>query len=290
MSNRFIFLVVLLFAGIVILTQSVFFVDEREQAIVVRFGNPRLTIQEPGLQFKVPFAENVIRMDKRILSLDVPPQQVLTRGQKRILVDSFARFRISDPLKTYQAVRNEFGAQEQLTRIMQSSVRQVLAEEPMQNIVSGERAALMERISGITNDRAANLGLEILDVRLKRVDLPQQNSEAIFRRMEAERKREANELRATGDAEALKITSDAERQVAVTIANAEKEAQILRGEADGKAVKIFADAFGQDQDFFEFYRTMQAYRNSLNKEDTTLILSPDSEFFKLFNAEDKDSR
>jgi membrane protease subunit HflC len=212
----------------------------------------------------------------------VPPQEVLASDQRRILVDSFARYRIADPLKRYQAARTEVGAARLLEDAMESTVRQVLAKEPMNEIVSGQRAELMMKISDLTNQRALTFGLEVVDVRLKRVDLPRENSEAIFRRMETERQREAAEKRASGQRDAVKIRAAADRQVAEILAEAERQSQTIRGEADGQAVKIFADAYSRDEDFFEFYRTMQAYRKSLGKDDTRLVLSPDSEFFKLF--------
>jgi len=274
-------LVVLAIIAIVGLS-SVYTVDERQQAIVVKFGEPKRTVTEPGLHYKIPVMEQVIFLEKRILSLDVPPQEVLASDQRRILVDSFARYRIADPLKRYQAARTEVGAARLLEDAMESTVRQVLAKEPMNEIVSGQRAELMKKISDLTNQRALTFGLEVVDVRLKRVDLPQENSKAIFMRMETERQREAAEKRASGQRDAVKIKAAADRQVAEIIAQAERKSQTIRGEADGEAVKIFADAYGKDKDFFEFYRTMQAYRKSLGKEDTRLILSPDSEFFKLF--------
>ena len=285
MGPKSIFGLVVLAAVLITGLSSVFVVDERNQAIVVQFGEPKRTVTEPGLQFKLPFVEQVIYLDKRILSLDVQPQEVLASDQRRILVDSFARYRISDPLKRYQAARSDAQAESLLENAMESTVRQVLAQEPMVGIVSGQRAELMKRISDLTNERAQSFGLEVVDVRLKRVDLPTANSEAIFRRMETERQREAAEKRASGQRDAVKIKAGADRQVAELIAEAERQSQTIRGEADGQAVKIFADAFGKDQDFFEFYRTMQAYRKALGKDDTRLVLSPDSEFFKLFMNE-----
>lgn len=271
----------------IVALSSVFTVTERQQALVVQFGNPQKEVKEPGLYFKLPFVQQVIYLDKRIRSLDVRPQEVLASDQKRIVVDSFARYKIIDPLKTYQSARNELGAENLLEKIMESTVRQVLANEPMPAIVSGERAELMQRISEITNVQARTLGIEVIDVRLKRVDLPAQNSQAIYGRMETDRKREASEIRAEGEEQVIKITANADREVATLIANANKLAQITRGEADAKAVKIFADAYTQDEEFFEFYRTMEAYKIALKKEDTTLVLSPDSEFLKMFMSLDK---
>lgn len=277
-------------AGLVVLSafvalQAFYTIDEREQAIVVQFGEPKDQVSTPGLHVKMPFVQNLIRFDKRILSLDAEEQEVLASDQRRIIVDSFSRFRITNALKAYQAGRSEQGVVGLLESIVQSTVRQVLAREQMASIVSGERAALMQEITNITNQQAESLGVEVIDVRLRRVDLPTANSEAIFTRIRSERKREAEQSRAEGNAAKIRITAEADRKVQVILANAERDAQIVRGQADAQAVKIFAEAFSQDEDFFEFYRTMQAYRKSLGKDDTTLVLSPDSEFFKLFIAD-----
>lgn len=282
--------IVLMVIGLIIASvglSSVYIVDEREQAIIVQFGKPKRTVREPGLHIKLPVLEQVIFIDKRTLSLDIPPQEVLASDQARILVDSFARYRIIDPLKRYQAASSDAGAASLLERILQSTVRDVLASRPMPEIVSGQRVELMQQIEEITNQQAASFGIEVVDVRLKRVDLPVQNSNAIFRRMETERQQEAAEKRAVGNRDAVKITSDADRQRATLVAEAERKAQIIRGEADARAVKVFAEAFGKDEDFFEFYRTMQAYKAALGKSDTRLVLSPDSDFFKLFVNSDK---
>ncbi len=282
MNSKLVATLITLGIAVFIGLSSLFTVDEREQALVVQFGEPKRTVTTPGLHVKLPFFEQVIFLEKRVLSLDVRPQEVLASDQRRIVVDSFARYKIIDPLKRYQAAANDVIANDLLEKIMDTTVRNVLAKQPMNNIVSGERASLMAEIGRITNERAASIGLEVIDVRLKRVDLPAQNSQAIFQRMETERQQEAAEKRAEGRRDAIKIRADADRQSAVIVAEAGKQSQIIRGEADGRAVKIFAEAFGKDEEFFEFYRTMEAYRKSLGQDDTRLILSPDSEFFKLF--------
>jgi len=288
MNGKMIGGLVVLGLGAFLALSSLFVVNEWEQALVVQFGEPKREVSEPGLHVKMPFVEQVIYLEKRVLSLDLRPQEVLAKDKRRILVDSFARYKIVDPLKRYQAAANDTIANDLLSKVMDTTVRNVLAKVPMNDIVSGERAALMKEISEITNQRAASFGLEVIDVRLKRVDLPAANSQAIFQRMETERQQEAAEKRAEGRRDAVKITSDADRQVAVLVAEAGKQSQIIRGEADGRAVKIFAEAFGKDEEFFEFYRTMEAYRKALGRDDTTLVLSPDSDFFKLFmNSETK---
>ena len=282
MNGKLIGALVALAVIVVVGLSGFFIVTEREQALVVQFGKVLRPVQTPGLKFKIPFVQQVIFLDKRVLSLDIRPQEVLASDQRRIVVDSFARYKIIDPLKRYQAAANDTIANDLLEKIMDTTIRSVLAKQPMVNIVSGERASLMAEISRITNEKARTIGLEVIDVRLKRVDLPAQNSDAIFQRMRTEREQEAAEKRAEGRRDAVKITADADRQVSVLVAEAGKKAQIIRGEADGVATRIFAEAFGKDEEFFEFYRTMQAYRKSLGKDDTTLVLSPDSDFFKLF--------
>lgn len=267
---------------------SFFVVTEREQALVVQFGEPKRTVVEPGLHFKKPFLEQIIILEKRILSLDLPEREIRTGDKKQIVIDDFARFRIADPLKAYVTVRTEAVAAERLQESLISEVRQVISEAPLPVLMSEGRAELMTKIRDKTNETAASFGLEVVDVRFKRVDLPEANSQAVFDRMRTERQREATEKRAEGRKVAVEIRANAERRVAEIKAQAELQSQITRGEADGIAVKTFADAFGKDEDFFEFYRTMQAYKKALGKDDTTLVLSPDSDFFKLFvNSESK---
>ncbi|WP_374764881.1 protease modulator HflC [Yunchengibacter salinarum] len=285
MKIRSIVLIVLIALGAILASMSMFTVDERKQAIVVQFGEPKRTITEPGLHFKTPFVEQVILLDRRLLSLDVPPQEVIAEDQRRIVVDSFARFRIVDPLKTYQAARTEAKAASLLENIMFSNVRQVLADETMLTIVSGQRAALMERIGKLTNEKAETLGLEVADVRLIRVDLPKANSEAVFSRMRAEREQEAALERAEGQREASRIRANADRRRSEILAKADKESEQIRGRAEAVAAGTFAKVHEKDPEFFKFYRTLQAYRASMSADDTTLVLSPDSEFFRLFMGE-----
>lgn len=277
--NKFISIVVLgLF--VVLGYASFFTVTETQQALVLQLGEHKRTIQEPGLYFKIPFIQNVVFLDKRILNLDVRPQEVIASDQKRLVVDAIARFRIIDPLLTYQTRVNEVGAAQALATLLSSNVREVLGREEFITLLSGERANLMRLIRDQVNTGAEGFGIEIVDVRIRRADLPAANSQAIFTRMNTERKQEADETRAEGQEQAKGITANADRQVTVILANAERDAQILRGEGDGEAVSIFADAYSKDKDFFEFYRTMQAYKKAIGKNDTTLILSPNSEFFK----------
>ena len=261
---------------------SVFVVKEINQAIVLQFGDPKKIITTPGLQVKIPFVQNVVFLDRRILSLDPPPEEVIASDQKRLIVDAFARFKIVDPLKFYISVGNERVARSRLATIINSRLRSVLGKQSLATLLSKDRAKQMALIQEGVNNEAGKFGIEIIDVRIKRADLPQANSEAIFRRMQTEREREAKEFRARGAEMAVTITSTADKEVTVILANAEKQSEIMKGEGDGMRNKIFADAFGQDPEFFKFYRAMQAYEKALIGGETSLILSPDSEFFKYF--------
>lgn len=282
MTKGLSFLIAGVIAVVIVTASSLFVVDEREQALVFQLGQLKAVEQEAGLHFKIPFVQQVTILEKRIMSMDNPPTEALEIEQKRLLVDGFTRYRIVDPLKRYQAARDDRVANSLLSQAVNSAIKEVIARETMQAVVSGQRAAMMERIRVIADQKAEQYGMSVVDVRLKRVDLPSQNSQAIFLRMETERQREAAEQRAVGRRDGVKIKADADRQAAVIVAEAEKKSQIIRGEADGRAVKVFADAFGKDKEFFEFYRTMQAYKKSLGKDETTLVLSPDSEFLKMF--------
>ena len=261
---------------------SIFIVKEINQAIVLQFGDPKRILMKPGLNFKVPFIQNVVFLDKRILNLDAPPAEVIASDQKRLIVDAFARFKIVDPLKFYISVGNERVARSRLSTIINSRIRSVLGTQRLQTLLSEERTKQMSLIQVGVNNEAAKFGIEIVDVRIKRADLPPANSDAIYRRMQTEREREAKEFRAKGAEMAITITSTADKEVTVILADAEKQSQILKGEGDGQRNKIFADAFGQDPEFFAFYRAMQAYETALIGGETSLILSPDSEFFKFF--------
>ena len=261
---------------------SVFIVKEVNQAIVLQFGDPKRIIVNPGLNFKIPFIQNVVYLDKRILNLDAPPEEVIASDQKRLIVDAFARFKIVDPLKFYISVGDERVARSRLATVINSRIRNVLGQEELQTLLSVDRIKQMELIKEGVNAEAQNFGINIVDVRIKRADLPQANSEAIFRRMQTEREREAKEFRARGAEMAVTITSTADKEVTVLIADAEKKSEIMKGEGDGERNKIFADAFGRDPEFFAFYRAMQAYETALIGGETSLILSPDSEFFKFF--------
>ena len=261
---------------------TLFTVNEIQQAIILQFGDPKRVIQKAGLNYKIPFIQNVVLLDKRILNLDAPSEEVIASDQKRLIVDAFARFKIKDPLKFYISVGNERVARSRLSTIINSRIRGVLGKEELATLVSKERARLMDKITQDVNVEASKLGIEIIDVRIKRADLPQANSEAVYRRMQTERLREAKEFRAEGAEIAQTVRSTADKEVTIILAEANKKSEILKGEGDGKRNKIFAGAFGKDPDFFSFYRAMQSYEKSLIGGETSLILSPDSEFFRFF--------
>ncbi len=266
----------------VVAFQALFVVKEVNQAIVLQFGDPKKIITQPGLNFKIPFIQNVVFIDRRVLYLDNPSEEVIAADQKRLIVDAFTRFRIVDPLKFYISVGNENVARSRLATIINSRIRSVLGTQELATLLSVDREKQMATIQQNVNTEAQNFGINIIDVRIKRADLPQANSEAIYKRMQTEREREAKEFRAEGAEMAAKITSTADKEVTVILANANKQSEIMKGEGDGQRNKIFAEAFGRDPQFFGFYRAMQSYEKALIGGDTSLILSPDSDFFKFF--------
>ena len=278
--NKFL-LPVLVVAGFAIYL-SLFTVKEINQAIVLQFGDPKKVIAEPGLQVKIPFIQNVVFLDRRILSLDPAPEEVIASDQKRLIVDAYARFKIVDPLKFYISVGDERVARSRLSTIINSRIRSVLGKQSLATLLSEDRTKQMAIIQEGVNTEAEKFGITIIDVRIKRADLPQANSEAIYKRMQTEREREAKEFRAKGAEMAVTITSTADKEVTVLLANAKKQSEIMKGEGDGQRNRIFASAFGKDPQFFAFYRAMQAYEKALIGGDTSLILSPDSDFFKFF--------
>ena len=270
-----VFAVIIVALGI-LAASSLFIVDEREQAMVMRFGKVDKIITEPGLQFKIPFVQNTIFVEKRVLAVNASRSEVVTKDQKRLLVDAFSRFRISDPLLYYQSFGNLSVASSRIGTLLGSRVRQVLAEQILTDIVSGERGRLMDDIKNQVNAEVERRGLTVVDVRIVRADLPEENSQKVFDRMRSQREQEAKQIRAEGAESAQRIRANAERERTVLVANAKKDAEILRGNGDAEKNRIFAKAFGEDPDFFAFYRSMQAYREAISDDDTTMILS--SEF------------
>ncbi|MFP6777415.1 MAG: protease modulator HflC [Alphaproteobacteria bacterium] len=272
---------------IILVLSSTFKVNEHEQVILLQFGEPIKVVngygtQEPGLYLKTPFVQNVESFEKRILDYDAPPEEMILGDQKRLVVDSFIRYRITDSLLFFQTVGSESIARNRLGAILNAATRQVLGTVELITVLSGERGQLMLYILDQVNRESRDFGVDVIDVRIRRADLPDENSQAVYRRMQTEREREAKEYRAQGDEASQRIRSRADKERTILLANAKRESEILRGQGDALAVKIFADAFGQDEDFFAFYRSMQAYGLALGADDTTLVLSPDSEFFRFF--------
>ena len=262
---------------------TLFTVTQTEQAIVLQFGEPKRVVEQPGLQIKLPW-QSYVTYDKRVLDYDLPAARVTAADQKPMIVDAYARFRITNPLLFYQAVGTEQVARTRLTPIMSGNVRNIISTVDLADVVSGKREITMRRIRDAVNAQAKSLGIDITDVRIRRADLPEENSKAIYARMRSDREREASQFRAEGDRLAKEITADADRQRIEIIAEAQKQSQILRGQGDSDSIRIYADAFGKDKDFFAFYRSLQAYREALSGQDTTFVLSPDSEFFRYFGS------
>ena len=263
---------------------SAYVVRQTEQAIVLEFGRPIEdgVITKPGLNWKIPIAQTVDYFDKRILDLDTSPQEVIASDQKRLVVDAFARFRIKDPLQFYKTVRSEETARVRLGTFLDAGIRRALGSATFQDVVRDKREELMRTITRQVNEEAKDLGIEVVDVRIKRADLPEENSEAIYNRMQTERQQEAAEFRAEGSAAANRIRARADRERTVILAEANKKSEQVRGDGDAERNKIFAEAFNKDADFFAFYRSMQAYEAGLTSSDTRLVISPNSEFFRFF--------
>lgn len=262
---------------------TLFTVYQTQQALVLEFGKAKRVIENPGLNYKIPFIQNVVFFDKRLLDLDSAPQEVIASDQKRLVVDAFARWRITNPLLFYQAVNNEFNARTRLSDFLEAALRRVLGAASFEAVVRDDRNNLMQRITGEMNAKAKALGITVVDVRIKRADLPEANSLAVYRRMQTEREREASEIRAEGEEASRRIRANAERQVTVLKAEATGESERIRGAGDAEKNRVFAESFGKDPDFFAFYRSMQAYEGALQSGDTRMLLSPDSQFFQYFN-------
>lgn len=273
---------VLIVIAIIVGWSTLFTVNQTKQALVVRLGQPVRVITEPGLNVKVPFVDAVIYVDKRILDIESPAQEVIASDQKRLVVDAFARYRIHDPLRYYQTV-GETGANSQLAILLNSALRRVLGEATLTDVVRDNREQLMARVRSQLDHEAQAFGIQVVDVRIRRADLPEQNSQAVYQRMQTERQREAAEFRAQGSQKSQEIRARADRDVTVLLADATSQAEQVRGQGDSERNRIFADAYGRDPDFFAFYRSMQAYERGLQHGDTRLVLRPDTDFFRFFN-------
>ncbi len=279
LSAFFIFIIVILAIGL----NGLFTMNEKQQGLVLQFGEPKRVVQDSGLNFKIPLIQNVVRYDKRILEYDLPIEEVIAVDKKRMLIDSFTRFKITDPLEFYKTVGSESNVRNRLNSNVISSLRRVVGTVTLDELLSEDRSNIMIRIRDEVNNEASRFGIEIVDVRIRRADLPEANSQAIFERMISERVREAKEFRAKGSEIAQKIRAEADKEKTVILAEATRKSEILRGEGESSAISIYANAFEMDSDFYSFYRSMQAYGKVLGEDGTTMILSPDSEFLEFFN-------
>jgi membrane protease subunit HflC len=264
---------------------SLFVIRENEQALILQFGNPQKQVDDAGLNFKTPFIQDVIYFDKRILDYDASAAEIPTLDQKQLVVDAFARYKIIDPLKFYQTVATESIAESQLNNIINSNLRDSFGKQLFTKLMTETRAKLMAEFSKKVDTAMRSLGIQVIDVRIKRVDLPEENSQAIFRRMQTQREQEARRIRAEGDRKAREIRADADKQQRVIVAEAKKTSEILRGEGDAIATKLYNDAFGRDRDFFDFYRSLQAMRTGLTGDTTSYVGPPQGEFYRFFKGE-----
>ena len=282
MSRLNIILLIIIAAIAATASSALFIVNETQQALVIQFGEPKRTVNQPGLKFKLPFIQDVIFFEKRVLSF-IPDEgeEAILKDQKRLKVDTYARFKIIDPLRFYQSVRNEIEARKQLDTIVDSALREELGLRGLKEILSEQRNLITKNIRDQVNIKARTLGMEIIDIQIRRADYPEVTSQAIFARMISERERIAREFRATGEEEAQKIRASAEKQRVVTVAEGARKSQEIRGAGDAEAIRIYAESFGQDPEFFSFYRSMEAYKKSFNQDDT-MVINPTGDFFKFF--------
>lgn len=273
--------IVLVAIGI-LLDSSLFIVDQTEAALLLQFGKRVRVIEDPGLQLKIPFIQNVVYFDKRLLDVEPPPEEVIAADQKRLVVDTYTRYRIVDPLLFYQTVGTEESVRARLTAMVSSSLRQVVGKVPLSALLSAQRADIMHMIRDDVRASAKSFGIDVVDTRIRRADLPPQNSEAIYARMNSERQQQAALYRGEGGQAAQTVRANADREVTVILADAQRDAQKLRGDGDAAATAIYAKAYDQDKDFFAFYRSLEAYRTALAGHNTTFVLSPDGNFFRFF--------
>lgn len=274
---------VLVILGVVAMS-SLFTVNQTESGLLLQFGRPVRVIERPGLEVKLPFVQNVVLFDKRLLDVEPPPEEVIAADQKRAIVDTYTRYRIVNPLLFYQTVGNEEAVRARLTVMVSSSMRQVIGKVPLSALLSAQRAPIMQKIRDEVHAAAKSFGIEVVDTRIRRVDLPVQNSEAIYARMNSERQQQAALYRAEGSQEAATVRANADRDVTVILADAQRDAQTLRGQGDASATAIYAKAYGQDEQFFAFYRSLQAYRDALAGKETSFVLSPTGNFFRFFQG------
>lgn len=266
----------------IILSGSMFTLDQRQQVLILQFGEAIRVIDEPGIKFKLPLIQDALFFDKRVIDLDISDQEVIAADQKRLIINAFAKYRITDPLKFYTTVRNTYGLSSKLSGVLDSSLRQVIGEVNLSALLTEDRGTIMTKIKEVVSKESKIFGVEIVDVRIMRADLPPENSNAIFARMQTERSKEAKEIRATGAEKAKKTRAEADKEKTIIIAEAKKKADLIRGGGEAKAAKIFASSYGRDPEFADFYRSMEAYQKSFSNNNTQMVISSDSEFFRYF--------
>lgn len=276
-------LVIALFVVVVLAMNSFFVVKQTEQAIVLQFGELVSVKKEPGLNLKVPFIQEVVFFDNRILNVTDEEKELIAKDQKRVIISAYAKYQINDPLKFYQTVRDNIGLKSRLSTILNSVLRQVIGDEPLIALLSEKRTTIMDRIQGLVNNEVAKFGIDIKDVRILRADLPTENSAAIFKRMQSDREKEAKQLRAQGEEESQIIISRSNKEKTIIMAEANKIASMLRGEGDAQSIKIYADVTKSDPEFYEFYRSLDAYKKVLDNKETALYMSSGDQFFKFFH-------
>jgi len=284
MSNRIKQILIFATIAIILLASSMFTLDQRQQALILQFGEPIRVIKTPGIKFKIPFLQNIVIFDKRIIDLGISEQEVIASDQKRLIINAFAKYQIVDPLKFYSTVATQQGLSNKLSGIIDSSLRQVIGEASLNELLTENRSDIMANIKQAVSKSSEIFGISIVDVRIMRADLPQENSDAIFARMQTEREKEAREIRAKGAEESDRIRAEADKQRTIIIAEAKKTSDLTRGEGDATSIKIYADSYGRDPEFAEFYRSMSAYREALKNEKTKMVISPDNEFFRYMNT------
>jgi membrane protease subunit HflC len=282
--NKYIKKILIISSLAIIIFQSSFFtVDQRQQVLILQFGEPIRVINTPGIKFKLPFVQNTVFFDKRIIDLSLPEQEVIASDQKRLIINAFTKFQITDPLKFYTTVGGSGGLSNKLSGILDSSLRQVIGEVTLNQLLTENRGDIMKKIKEAVEVSSNIFGIKIIDVRIMRADLPKENSDAIYARMQTEREKEAREIRAKGAEEADKIRAEADKQKTIILAEAKKTADIVRGNGESQANKNYAQSFGKDPEFADFYRSMSAYKTAFNNDKTKMIISPDNDFFKYFN-------
>jgi len=265
-----------------LISSAMFTVDQRQQVLVLQFGEPVRVIDTPGIKFKLPFLQNTIFFDKRIIDLAIAEQEVIASDQKRLIINAFTKYQITDPLKFYTTVRSFQGLHSKLSGILDSSLRQIIGEVPLIELLTVNRVDIMTKIKEVVAKESEIFGVKIIDVRIMRADLPKENSEAIFARMQTEREKEAREIRANGAEEAQKIRAEADKEKTIILAEAKKKSDLTRGNGESESNKIYANAYGKDPEFADFYRSMNAYKTAIQSDRTKMVISPDSEFFKYF--------